>query len=144
MNCSTGDIFETFTLDRECDKNGCAKLHAEPHLREFDECFSGNSRMGDVDGIIERKGHILIIEWKNAAKLESFEKFHMAQVITAKSFTANNYKHQWWFVIGNPQTMEVRKVRAIKRGDWHHDDWLDFDLERLKTALKDWWAKANG
>ena len=133
----------TYTLDKTCDKHGCAKFCLEPRLHEFDNCFGGRARMGDIDGIIERKGHILIIEWKSGADLECFDAIHQAQLITAKAFTANNEKHQWWFVIGNPQTMEVQHVRRVSRGDWV-GDWANIDLAQLKGGLTSWWSKANG
>ena len=99
--------------------------------------------MGDIDGIIERKGHILIIEWKSGADLECFDAIHQAQLITAKAFTANNEKHQWLFVIGNPQTMEVQYVRRVWQGDWV-GPWAEVDLDQLKFGLEKWWDKANG
>ena len=99
--------------------------------------------MGDLDGIIERNGNILVLEWKSGADLESFDQIHIAQLITAKSFTANSEKHSWWFVIGNPQTMEVQHARCVKYGDWL-GEWSNIDLDQLKFGLQKWWDKANG
>lgn len=81
-----------YSLDRTCDKYGCAKLALDPALHEFDECFGGRIRMGDIDGAVERNGHILWLEWKHGADMQSFEKIHMAQIIQAKAFTKNSDK----------------------------------------------------
>ena len=46
---------------------GGADCWIEQHavdFREFDECFAGKIRMTDVDGMVERNGHLLLVEWK--------------------------------------------------------------------------------
>lgn len=41
-------------------------LAGEWDLQEFDECFAGRNRLGDVDASIELNGHTLLIEFKGA------------------------------------------------------------------------------
>lgn len=48
----------------DCKKDGCYRDIC-PKLSLFDECFTGRNCLGDIDGILERKGHFLLVEWKS-------------------------------------------------------------------------------
>jgi len=99
--------------------------------------------MGDLDGIIERNGNILVLEWKAGADLDAFDSIHIAQLITAKAFTANSDKQRWLFVIGDPKTMQVEHIRLVMDGDWA-GDWYPCSLGELKQKLAKWWDRVNG
>lgn len=134
---------DTSALDRDCAKYGCAKECLDPKLRYFDDCFPGNSRIGDADGIIERKGHILILEWKGYDTPQAFEKTSAAQRIMAEAFTANSDKQQWWFILGDPKLMNPRWVNRIFGGKYDPERWTQIDFETLKQGLKAWYNHAD-
>ena len=73
--------------------------------------------MGDLDGIIERNGNILVLEWKAGADLDAFDSIHMAQLITAKAFTANSEKHQLVVCHRQPSNdgSATRSLREVRR-----------------------------
>lgn len=129
-------------LDRTCDKYGCAKVALDPKLHEFDDCFGGAIRMGDIDGAVERNGFILWMEWKVACDLKDFESRHMAQIIQAKAFTENSDKHTFTFVIGDPVSMRVDAFRVMQGGAWKWE-WVNGDLDRLKSFFRWWFQMAN-
>ena len=134
---------DTSALDRECAKYGCAKECLDPKLHYFDECFPGHSRIGDADGIMERKGHILILEWKGYETPQAFEKTSMAQRITAQAFTANSPKQEWWFVLGDPKLMNPRFINRVSGGEYKEDNWKPIDLDVLKFGLSAWFKRAD-
>jgi hypothetical protein len=129
-------------LDRTCEKYGCAKIALDPKLHAFDGCFGGKIRMGDVDGAVERNGHILWVEWKNGCDLQSFEKIHMAQIIQAKAFTNNSRLQTYVFVIGDPVQMKVERFRVMVSGEWQWP-WQEGGIERLKSFFKWWFDQAD-
>lgn len=130
-------------LDHSCEKYGCARRCLDPKLRVFDDCFGGLTRMGDVDGAVERNGHILWLEWKRGAVLDAFDKQHVAQVRLAQSFTRNSDRQTFVFVIGCPVNMTVERFRIVKGGVWWCN-WLEGDTERFKGFLRHWYSVADG
>ena len=47
----------------DCRK-GCYLSTLHPPIHEFDHCFPGRVAMGNLDGVVERHGRILFLEWK--------------------------------------------------------------------------------
>lgn len=130
-------------LDHSCEKYGCARRCLDPKLRVFDDCFGGLIRMGDVDGAVERNGHILWLEWKRGAVLDAFDKQHVAQLRMAQAFTRNSDRQTFVFVIGCPVNMTVERFRIVKAGAWQYG-WLEGDTGRFKSFLRHWYSVADG
>lgn len=128
-------------LDRACEKYGCAKVFLDPKLHEFDDCFDGYIRFGDIDGAVERKGHILWMEWKRGAIVDAFEKQHFAQIQQAKAFTLNSKKQTFVFVLGCPVEMEVTAFRFMWNGifgSWEHGG-----IDAFRWRLRAWYNFAD-
>ena len=52
------------TFYQDCDRVGCwIKNHAAPFAL-LQDAFEGAIRPTDIDGMVERKGHFLTLEWK--------------------------------------------------------------------------------
>lgn len=128
-------------LDRVCEKYGCAKVFLDPKLHEFDDCFGGKIRMGDIDGAVERNGHILWVEWKRGVILDAFEDQFKAQIQQARAFTLNSRKQTFMFVVGCPVSMEINAYRVMWRGEF--EPWEHGGTDALKTRLKSWFSYAN-
>lgn len=133
---------EKSALDYICEKRGCAKIYLDPKLHMFDDCFSGKIRMGDIDAIVERNGHILVCEWKRGGIIEAFEKQHRAQIRMAQAFTRNSQKQTFAFVMGCPVTMEITRFRVMHAGRWAYP-WLDDGNEKFKAFLRYWYSQAD-
>jgi hypothetical protein len=130
-------------LEHSCEKHGCARRYLDPKLHEFDDCFAGAIRMGDVDACVERNGHVLWMEWKRGAILDAFDKQYSAQLRMAKAFTNNAPgKQTYVFVIGDPVRMTVERFRIVESGQWKYD-WIEGGTERFKDFLKWWFQKAD-
>ena len=128
-------------LDRSCEKYGCAKVFLDPKLHDFDDCFAGPIRMGDIDGAVERNGHILWMEWKRGVILDAFDAQFSAQIRQAQAFTLNSDRQTFIFVIGCPVEMEVNAYRVMWRGKflpWEHGG-----IDALKDRLSSWFQYAN-
>ena len=129
-------------LDRTCEKHGCAKVCLDPKLHEFDECFDYGIRFGDIDGSVERKGHILWMEWKIHFNDETWQNDHKAQLLQAIAFTTNSPKQTFVFVEGDPIKMDVRRVCIIKNGEV--SDWYYTSPGSYKKFLRQWFERADG
>ena len=137
-------VVPIYSLDRDCEKHGCAKACMEPKLRVFDDCFPQNIRLGDADGIIERKGHILILEWKHYDDPSIFEVTSKAQRIMAQAFVNNNPKQQWWFILGDPQTMDAKwGVKITADQPYNPENWTEINLRKLQATLRHWYQEAD-
>lgn len=47
-----------------CETHGCYIKTQTPDWGFLDSSFSNKIRVGDIDGIVEANGHLLILEWK--------------------------------------------------------------------------------
>ena len=131
-------------IDHACEKYGCAARCLNPDLHFFDDCFAGKIRFGDIDGAVERNGHILWMEWKRWAHLPTFDEKYKAQRRMAFAFTTSRPdRHTFVFVIGDPVKMEVERFRIVKDGGWWKD-WFEGDTDRFKGFLRHWYSVADG
>ena len=128
-------------LDRTCERYGCAKRFLDPKLHEFDNCFGGFIRMGDIDAAVERNSHILWAEWKRGAVLDNFEAQFSAQWRQAVAFTENSRKQTFVFIIGDPVEMTVERFRVIEDGAWAYP-WLQ-GRDRFENFLRHWYSIAD-
>jgi hypothetical protein len=126
-------------LRHNCDTHGCAKVVLDPKLHAFDQCFGGKIRMGDIDGAVERKGFVLFMEWKQGGNVENY-----AQVRLHECLTKNSPKHLSVFVVGNPETMTVERIRVMSNGAWR-GPWEACDLNSLRRRFSGWfsWVDAS-
>ena len=51
-------------MRHKCKSDGCYLETLHPPLEMFASAFPGYIAMSDIDGITERRGHFLVIEWK--------------------------------------------------------------------------------
>ena len=52
------------TITHNCELHGCYIKKMTPDWGFLDSSFSGKIRIGDIDGIVEVNGKLLILEWK--------------------------------------------------------------------------------
>ena len=52
------------TIRHNCETDGCYIKKMTPDWGFLDSSFSNKIRVGDIDGIVEANGKILILEWK--------------------------------------------------------------------------------
>ena len=118
----------------DCERQGCFNKKVRPKIEEFADCFPGNNAMGDLDGVVEHDGKLLIMEWKSSRKgLEE------AQNILAKNIS-DGEQITYLEVVGNAETMEVMGFRTYMGGE--ANEWQRTGLAGLKKFMKSWadWA----
>ena len=47
-----------------CISQGCFNKKKRPKIEVFADCFPGAISFSDIDAIVERRGHFLLMEWK--------------------------------------------------------------------------------
>jgi len=52
------------TIRHNCETHGCYIKKMTPDWGFLDSSFSGRIRVGDIDGVVEANGKLLILEWK--------------------------------------------------------------------------------
>ena len=102
----------------------------------LDGCF-GESKIKptDVDGLVERNGHFLILEAKSpTAEVKQGQEITFQHAIQAKSMTV-------FVVWGEPGKPE--RLRMISK--WK-DQEVDADIEKFREKVSQWyeWANRNG
>ncbi|MEO5350994.1 MAG: hypothetical protein H7836_15325 [Magnetococcus sp. YQC-3] len=113
----------------DCSVKGCFNLKKRPKIEVFAECFPGNIQMGDVDGIVEINGQVLLLEWKE------FEPISNGQQIMYRHMTESSPCHVI-VVVGNPETMQVEKYTYFQGGEMA--EWFPGDLVALKELIRSW------
>lgn len=131
-----GTCRKTRSLDYNCQLHGCAKIKIEPNLHEFDDCFGDKICMGDIDGAVERNGHVLFCEFKKTGV-----DFGFAQTELHRRLSLNSPNQISCFVNLNPMTMEVQRLKWISRGVV--GTWSKCDLDTLKRYFSRWYAMAD-
>ena len=113
----------------DCATRGCFNVKKRPKIEVFAECFPGNIQMGDVDGIVEINGQVLMLEWKE------HEPISTGQRIMYRRMTESPACHVI-VVIGNPETMVVEKYTYFRDGAMA--EWFFGGLDDLKELIRSW------
>ena len=126
------------SIDRmrfSCDGGRCYLNDKVPKLGVFDDCFPGKIGFGDVDGLIERRGNFLFIEWKEpGASLTTGQSITLKRLAAIPNFTV-------LMVEGDNAKMSVSKVTKIT--DSGVGSCWDTNLEGLKEIFKAWFKRVD-
>lgn len=141
------------TIRWQCDQSGCYKDRCIPDWGCFDDCFPGSITIGDVDGLVEKNGYGLLIEWKSGEehwpdgkvvilrKRENGEDG--AQEIMYKNLTRRASNLTVCVVAGSTKTMEVRYIAWFRNGQYYEPE--KASLEKLQEYFTYWvkWAESQ-
>jgi hypothetical protein len=109
---------------------GCFNVKLRPKIEVFADCFPGRNNFGDVDGLVERNGAFLLLEWKTpGARLKT------AQAITYRAISRIPRSAALAFE-GDAEAMTVSRVKVFQEG--RESKWYRADLAQLKRWIKDW------
>lgn len=99
----------------------------------YDTCFAPKNGLGDIDGVIERGGHVLIIECKSEGA-----QIPLGQKLTLR--TLHRLGCEVCVVFGSPN--DPKYVAILSEGD---DELISLtvDNEWFKSYLSDWWDWAS-
>ena len=123
------------TLLHDCEVNGCwHALHAIKY-GVFADCFPRGINFSDLDAIVEINGSVLALEWKsNDHRLSTGQRLLYERLASKSHITTI-------IVIGNAETMEVTKFRALtptSPNTYAYTPWIEGDLDALKSLITEW------
>jgi len=115
----------------DCEDRGCWKVKCSPNIEYFAHALPRNLAFTDLDATAEVNGHFLFLEWKSHG-----DDIPTGQRIFFERLTKLSANITVVIVAGDPDTMEVWKVKACKDGTFR--DWQDCSLEDLFDRIKRW------
>ena len=113
-----------------CDLDGCFNKKLRPKIEMFADCFPGKISFGDIDGMVERDGAFILMEWKaeggalctaQEIAFTNFSKFNRCLVVV---------------VHGNPETMAVDGYSYFWEGV--HSVYKPKTFDELHAFVKRW------
>ncbi len=118
-----------------CNNDGCFLKVGTPDWGFLDNAFSGKIRVGDIDGIVEANGHLLIIEWKGVGVPVT-----VGQEIMFNNGTRKN--NLTVFVVnGDAEHSIAKRVKVYKDGKLVLDE--DCDNAKLSRFCTHWETTAR-
>jgi len=122
-------------MRHNCETNGCFIKVGTVDWGFLDNSFSGKIRIGDIDGIVEANGHLLILEWKKPNVKTPTGQHIMFTKITEK----NNIEV---FVInGDPVENIAEHIKVYRGGSIEYDGKIN--NSQLKQACSRWEQNAR-
>ena len=122
-------------LDYDCRRQGCFQEVMQPRLKFFSQYLGGNCSPSDIDGVIERNGHVLLIEWKTGH----------ADIPTGQHITFETFAFKRGIPVlviwGEPREMTTHKQRRYTTGGAIIDS--TDDMEETGRRLNDWFQYAE-
>ncbi len=125
------------SIRHNCEHGGCYIKEHTPNWAMLDDAFSGRIAVGDIDGIVEANGRLLILEWKGT----DVDTIPKGQEIMFKNATKLS-PHVMVFVInGNTNPLFVHRIRVFKGGVMISDE--QSDNNTLFKMCQAWEQKAR-
>jgi hypothetical protein len=130
----------------DCERQGCFNKKCRPKIEVFHDLFPGRINFSDIDGIVEMRGHGLLLEWKrepipfNRIDPMTGEVRSTGQGIMYGRLT----RGQTLSVLcaaGDAEMMEVTDTASFFDGEYH--DWATDTLDGLRDKIGSWvkWVK---
>lgn len=123
------------TIRHCCETAGCYIKVQTPDWGFLDSSFSNKIRVGDIDGIVEANGCLLIMEWKSF-----IGEIPVGQKIMFEKITARN-KIVVFVISGDPVETVPTHIKVFSRGKLTMDSPCNKD--KLKKYCEAWEFKAR-
>ena len=120
----------------DCAKKGCFNRKKRPKIEIFADCLPGRIAFGDVDGIVEINGNLLLLEWKEHQEISRGQRILFERMTRLCPATV-------LVVEGDAEDMAVSSIRTIWNGEIPKSE--PGDLEKLRRYIREWsdYAMAN-
>ena len=110
--------------------------HAPIHL--FDGCFGGRIEMSDLDGVVERRGNVLFLEWKTSRGQVSEGQDRLFRALTA------NHQNQSVVVVwGPPHPAASTMITSVMYRGGERGQPKKRTLHDLQEMFRRWYAAAD-
>ena len=114
-----------------CTQDKCYMKECVLDLTVFDRCFPSSMGMGDIDGIFERNGKFIVMEFKPSINaLTQGQDRTLRALSRLPEFTV-------YLVIGQASTMSVSGVCRYRGGE--RGKLCAFSTAELKKVFSDWY-----
>ena len=124
------------TIRHVCETQGCYIKKMTPDWGFLDSAFSGKIRIGDIDGIVEVNGKLLILEWKTEdAPITTGQEIMFKHIATANKLITV------LVIWGDPEETIPKKSQLFFNGEVRPK--IKADNKTIYTICKDWEAMAR-
>jgi hypothetical protein len=113
----------------DCAKRGCFNIKKRPKIELLADCLPGQIAFGDVDGIVEINGNLLLLEWKEHQRLSQGQRILFERMTRLCPATV-------LVVEGDAETMVVNSIRTVRRGRIEGAE--SADLDELRRRIRAW------
>jgi len=113
----------------DCQRQGCFNIKKRPKIEMFADCLFGRNAFSDIDGVAERHGNLLFIEWKDHDELGTGQRILFERITLLCPATV-------LVIEGDAEHMTVRSVRIVWRGQVEEP--MPIDLEGVRELIKSW------
>jgi len=113
----------------DCAKRGCFNIKKRPKIELFADCLPGQIAFGDVDGIVEINGNLLLLEWKDHRAIAMGQRILFQRMTLLCPATV-------LIVEGDAETMAVSSIRTVRRGII--SDAEAASLDELRRRIRAW------
>lgn len=128
-------------LRHDCDTQGCFNKYHRLKFQLFEECFDypkTRINFSDLDGIVERHGHFLALEWKSSDCGEDDIK---AIKRLLQQLVSGDNESLALIVWGD--ACEMKPERILRIDNFVTKEVEPCDIEKLKEIVARWFKRVN-
>ena len=131
---SSGNGYNPMRWD--CERQGCFNIKKRPKIERLAGCLPGSIAFTDVDALVEIKGNLLLLEWKDHGVLSRGQRILFERMTLLCPATV-------LIVEGDAEEMAVSSIRTAWEG--RIDPAQQADFEGLRRDIQRWaaWALEN-
>lgn len=125
-------------LGWDCSTSGCFNVKKRPKIEQFHDCLPGRISFGDVDGIVEINGYVLMLEFKPAPDtLQMGQKIMYERLSTSPQFSV-------LCLAGDAETMEI--THGLVYDHAHRTPkWRPCSISQARKFVQQWsTSKSSG
>jgi hypothetical protein len=117
----------------DCKKQGCFNKKKRPKIEEFAEYLPGKISFGDIDGIVEIRGNVLVLEFKETPIIPRGQQILFRRLTRLAPLYV-------LVVEADIESMTVFGVSYVTDG--RIEAQISMDLHGLKEKIRSWsdWA----
>lgn len=118
----------------DCRPSGCFNHLMRPKFEAFSQAFPDKENFTDVDGILEKCGNALMLEWKeNPGKIPTAQMIAYTNLSIGKRITV-------FIVAGDALKMTAKSFAFVLDGKYR--DWKTCDMTYVLKQMSRWreWA----
>ena len=122
------------------DGENCYRDHVLPNWAVFNECFVPTKiKITDIDGAVERNGHLLFFEVKQRTK-----DIPTGQRILFEKLTeiSNRITVILLYIPGPGKEMDIQEYAVFWKGKMT-EDWTPTTTEEIQNRVRDWFLRVH-